>query len=208
MSNLFVSGWACDNTILPDTLIDVAFFDTTKELAKIENSIQWQDILLPKLLKLTTEQSIITAWSTGALLLLPLLDKLPYKEVHLYAPCLQFVASKNNPKGTKAIHLESMINALLSSRELTMKKFFRNCGKSEALSHSLSYTTTELQRGLQFLQQVVVSPVYSSKNVQLYHGEKDRIIPFSAGEIAAHTLHRDLHVLKGGHFQEQMFTHL
>lgn len=207
MANLFISGWGCDISILPPECHNVTFFDTTKELARLENLQSWKESILPKVQSVTTKNSVIVGWSTGAILLLPLLENLCYKEVHLYAPCLQFVASEKNPLGTKAIHLQSMISALSETRELTMKKFFRNCGKSDAIAHSISYSTEVLQKSLQFLKEVMVTSSNSQQNVTLYHGEKDRIIPQSAGKIVAKELSLPLQSLKGGHFQKQMFSH-
>lgn len=207
MDKLFISGWACNQSILPQHCRSIHFFDTTREIYHLEDLSTWQEKFFETLRKVTDPDTTIVAWSTGSLILLPLLSSLEYREAHLYAPCLQFTNSPNNPHGTQMIHLKSMIKALTDNRELTMKKFFRNCGSSDAIQSSSSYTTEELKAGLQFLERTEIAPHRSNARIKLYHGQKDRIIPHSAGEIVSEELHYPLNQLAGGHYQEGMFSH-
>lgn len=210
MANLFLSGWACDSFILPPN-VAATFFDTTKEIQCCVDGDtllpNWKKLLKEKITPLTSKDTTIVSWSTGSMILLALLEEIPFKECFIYAPALRFIESSKNPKGTKEIHLQAMIDAIDTGRDLTMKKFFRNAGAKELHDVSSSYSNHELKTGLLFLKSIEIRPTNLSEKVHLFHGIKDRIIPFSAGEIVAQEGKSEITTLEGGHFQEQMFSH-
>lgn len=210
MDKIFLSGWACSQAIIPENIAEkVHFFDTTRIISSCINSTEsnFEETLLSNLQQLCTSDSTIVSWSTGSLILLPLLHKLEFKEALIYAPALSFIRSEENPMGAKERFLDSMIENLNEHRELTMKKFFRNCALQDGHNYSDSYTSDELINGLKYLKQIQVKAPLIHDKATLYHGKSDKIIPFSAGEIASKESGLPLIALEGGHFQEQMFSH-
>lgn len=213
MDKLFLSGWACSSAIIPKELHDnIIFFDSTLWLSdfikKEFQSNTWKEKLTKKIQSQCTPETTIVSWSTGSILLLSILDELTFKEAHIYTPALSFVKSETNPKGTSRKILDSMCEKIEEDRSKVMERFFKNCGFTEGLEEiCLPYSEQELQAGLRFLKEVSLPPVKLASNVFLYHGDKDRIIPSSAGEIVAKESKKKLHKLHSSHFAPSMFEH-
>jgi len=163
-SPIFISGWATRreqfSMLTSHTQFIAPFTETSPEDVE-------------QLLK-SEQGNILVGWSTGAHMILKVLDQIvsQYEHIFLAAPFLSFGDS------LPARITQGMIRDMDVDPQKMVDGFHANCGESAIPSFDPK-EIPELTQGLQFLLDSNVSPDTLSgeySNVTVIHGKQDRIV--------------------------------
>lgn len=148
----------------------------------------------------------LAGWSMGALIAAGLLGSIAVERILLLSGTAGFCAAPGYSFGWKKSVLDKMQENLQKDKGTVLKRFFQQCSLDQnEISHFLSlsnrYSGDILIKGLQFLQLCQISstlnPVCTSTNV--FHGDRDEIIPWQAGSFLAEKIDASFTLLSGGH---------
>lgn len=178
MGCTLLTGWAIPAEFI-DTPESVSIFDSTINVQRMvqQNRIRenWKDLLIEEFTKTEISDEII-GFSLGAIFATALAQEIPFQKITLLSPTFSFTAGKINPHGIPKKIVQNMIKALGTNPSLTLKKFYKNCGISQAVSSE--YREEELLAGLQFLLEIELEKkeFKGSPTIEIIQAKDDRII--------------------------------
>jgi pimeloyl-ACP methyl ester carboxylesterase len=143
----------------------------------------------------------IAGWSTGAIIACGLALSSPVERVVLLSATPSFCRREGFKIGQRPGVLEGMRKELLKPENSVLDDFRVRSGiKAETLLKTVQ-GTRDLIDGLHFLEQVNLLPNLKKipADIQVFHGDKDLIIPHEAGKMLADRIGAHFSLLSGGH---------
>lgn len=202
MKLLFIAGWAHDGSAFKS--LTGKFYDDDVEVTSVH------DLIVDSGLKFTTENyllaleqklksykelPIVIGWSMGGMVLSEIIAKnnnLISKAV-LISTTLRFCNTDNYKLGFDKRNVKALKLGLRKSIDNTLSMFFTDCSKPATVSESIlrdkiniakAQGIESLSCGLDYLLKKDLRDIKvdGSSSVLIIHGEKDEIVPYSAGE--------------------------
>jgi len=138
--------------------------------------------------KATKEKATIVAWSMGASIALDYAVNNSEKidKLILISATSNYIKTKDNDIGVDIDKLNALKNGIISSREITLKRFISKFSKKdsskflknaleqnkEVLAHNLDYFTRDNTKNAKGIESKAL----------IFHDKDDRIVPFSHGQ--------------------------
>ncbi len=204
---LVFGGWGFSPEVLrPLFGEDSVYIDTNGIMSfLVENGklrADWIDIVRAKVRNsASVDVRRIAGWSTGAIIACGLALSSPVERVVLLSATPSFCRREGFKIGQRPLVLDRMRKELVMPGNSTLDDFgVRSGSKSEAFLKT-AQGTHDLIDGLHFLEQVNLLP-YLKKipaHTQVFHGDKDLIIPHEAGKMLADRIGAHFSLVSGGH---------
>jgi pimeloyl-ACP methyl ester carboxylesterase len=140
----------------------------------------------------------LAGWSMGAILAAALCGRVQPRAFISLAGTPSFCRRESFRHGTRPSVLAAMRNSLMTERDATLRRFYKEAGIEER--ELPGYSPDRLCAGLCFLEHASLLPVTPLPCPALYlHGERDTIIPVAAGAFLAEAAKGTLRIYPGGH---------
>jgi hypothetical protein len=200
-------GWAFGPDLLKPVFGDAAVYVDINELmpAMVEKGVlraDWIDIAREKVESaLAGGECGLAGWSTGAIIACGISQIVRAKRLALFSVTPSFCRREGFKFGQRPQVVEAMRRELFTEGNSVVKDFAGRCGFPQNYPLTISQEPQALISGLHFLEQVDLRSGIKrfGAKANVFHGDRDCIIPQAAGKLFAGMIGADFSLMPGGH---------